>query len=94
MAVNSTPEARRAYQRAYYLKHREKAKEYQRNYIKGKKNSTTRGRPDGRMKKVIPVPREIIKSSYSCHSLQSLTLPKFILVVNMIINNEVMYTGI
>ena len=90
----STLKGRQEYNRTYYQLHKEKAKEYQRKYSRGKRNSTTRGHPNGKIRKKIPYKKEVIKSSYSGNSLQHLTVNKLIKVVNMIINSEVVYTGI
>jgi len=92
--ITSTKEGRREYHRRYYQRNKEKAKDYQRNYSKKKKNSTTQGRGDNKIRNTVPFTREIKKSSYSGHSLQHLSVEEFVKVVNAILNFEVVYTGV
>lgn len=62
--ICSTPEKRRLYQRRYYWAHKEKQKEYQRQYREGKKSTTTHDKK----KKVVEV-REAVRETYTYSDL-------------------------
>lgn len=79
-----TAAERRKYQRAYYLAHKDKAKEYQRIYNRQhKKKQGHFGKGNFEM------PREAEKTSFSFSNITQMTVgPKFIETINRIISGE------
>lgn len=83
--TTSTAEGRRAYQRAYYYAHQEKAKEYQRIYNKTHKKPRKPFTP----KPGFLCPREEVKTSYTHSDVVNMPVgDRFVDTLNRIIRRE------
>jgi len=79
---------RRAYQRAYYLAHKEKAKNYQKRY--NELHKVKKGKRYTKSKFV----RETIKSSYTASDLLKMPASKMVHAVSTIVNEDATYVGV
>lgn len=84
----STAEARREYQRRYYLMHKEKAKEYQRQYNLTHKKKVG----GGRGKSGVAAPREVVRATFNTADIMHSPVEKTIQILEKIIKGERFFT--
>ena len=77
-----TTQAQRDYQRRYYMEHREKAKEYQKDYNRRTKSSS---RPCGRRRQI---ERQSIQATYTSSDLLHAPTEKTIRMIEQVIRGE------
>ena len=82
-----TPEARREYQREYYQKHKDKAKEDQRLY-----NLTHKKKRGGRGKANFLCPRDAARMTFNTCDLMNSPVEKTLKMLEKIISGERLFT--
>ena len=85
----STPEDRARYMHEYYLKHKEKARKYQRLYHRAHSEEiNAKRRQKRRLENTQPIKREPYKATYHASDIMHMTAEKSIRVIEQILSGE------